>query len=248
MYQYNAGGPHFDNRYWTLSGAVLDYQGILAGNPGDYIIFNHTFLTFGLTNARRVGTPESLTLATSNIFYGIQVTEADTNGADLDPVTFLRLNNSFTEVSRWVVEDGRKSVMFGNMRHASALKGGRYKVYNHNQTASNADIYQLTIANANRDADEFIVSLPWSGSVDPIVYLGRNALDPNTRRPYNGDFALNWSKVLTSVASRSAMVSTRQSYWRDTANNEIWVHHKGGFSLSGPIYDQYLAITIRPAL
>jgi hypothetical protein len=243
LYPGNAGGPNVDRRYWTFSGAIYDSGGYLAGQPGDYIIFDYPFLTHGLTNRRRVGTPQSLTVATSDKFYGISIGEVDSGEPDYDPVTFVRLDNNLQEVSRWVIEDGRNAAMLGNMRHASFLKGGYYRVFNHNNTTPNAHIYKIVIANGNAAGDNFVVGMPWSSSVVPIVYFGRNALDPNTRRPYAGDFSLDITKVLSPVGSLATLLSTPESYWRDTATNQLWYHHKGGYTTN-----DVMAVTIRPTI
>ncbi len=215
---------------------MFDNEGILAGRHGDYILFNHTFLTYGLSNIRRVGTPESLTVATSDTFYGLKVGDADTRDAFNDAVTFVRLNNNFQYVANWSIENGHKAQMLPNMRHASILKGGIYRVYNQDITTPNSQIYQLLVSNANNDNDTFIVGFPWAASAPVMIFSGRAAINPATGLPYDGEITLGWQVIATEVSSRNAMTTTPRSWWRDTATNQIWFHHRGGFPVDGNLH------------
>jgi hypothetical protein len=240
LYPNNAGGPDVSRRYWTFSGAIYDNEGILAGKHGDYITFNHTFLTYGLSNIRRVGTPESLTVATSDKFFGLSVSDADTGDSAYDPVTFVRLNSNFQEVARWVVESGRNAEMLGNMRHASILNGGMYRVYNHNVTTPNSRIYRLRIANANKENDTCIIGFPWAASAPAMVFFGRDNYNPSTGLPYIGDIEAGLHIIASEVDSRNKLLSSPRSWWRDTATNQMWFHYQGGMPAVTGSYHIYV--------
>jgi hypothetical protein len=233
LYPNNAGGPDVSRRYWTFSGAMYDNEGILAGRHGDYIIFDHTFLTYGLSNIRRVGTPQSLTVATSDKYFGLNVVDADTGDSDYDAVTFVRLNSNFQEVARWVVESGRRSDMLGYMRYASILNGGIYRVYNHDVTTPNSRVYRVLIANANSENETCIIGFPWAANAPATVYFGRANYNKNTGLPYEGDIEIGWHIIAAEVNSRDKMLSTPRTWWRDTATNQMWFHYRGGMPLTG---------------
>jgi hypothetical protein len=258
-YPNSSGGPDAkipdsstDQRYWTLAGALYDHEGLLAGVHGDYLIFDHPFLDFELTNRRPV-VPGSKTIATSNKFAGCHVFATDTQlnrYSYNEPITFVRLASNWTDYAIWQIKDGALSDFFPNMRHAAFLIGGRYRVYNQERmNTPNSQRYGMDINNGNAETDRFVVAIPWSGTVAPVVHVGRR-VDSNTLRAASTSDITNGEVVVyTEAANRDAMVSTPRTFWRDTATNQLWIHYQGGIKRTGTTLneDQENLIGVTPA-
>jgi hypothetical protein len=254
MYDNNAGGPDSTmsgippRRYWTLAGALYDNEGLLAGRHGDYLIFDYPFLTYNLTNSRRLS-PNGKTLATSDKFGGIYVWSTDTytnRYAYVEAITFARLDGNWQEYSLWQIKTGFNSSFFPNMRHAAVRPGGRYRIWNQDTTTPNSVRYNFVLYNANAANDTLIVAIPWSGSVAPAVHTGSTLNSQGRANSYDIDNGK--ARIYTEVGSRAAL-STPNTFWRDTSTNQLWLSYVGGYTKhSSAIQDeQDIAFSVFPA-
>jgi len=197
-------------RYWTHSGALWDTEGILSGRAKDYIIFDHPFLTYNLTNKRIIGRPGiSKTAATSDKFAGMTVAVTDDEASyPYVGQIWSRLDDKYQYVANWTIKDGRKSNLLGYMRHAGGVNGGRYKL-----VMENGKVWQknfvLQFTNTNEIGNELIIAFPWSGAVTPQITLNNKQMNSTHQ-----------------VTSMSQLESTGPSYMIDAANNQIWYHHR----------------------
>jgi len=212
IYPNNTGGSDRGNRYWTLSGALWDYDGMLAGVPGQYLTFDHPFFTYNLGEYRQV-IPGSRTLATSTTFYGLapRAADPDHQRQDYAPITFERLNNQdLTVVANWTIQDGAKSSFFPNMRHASVVKNGIYRVYNHVDRRPNRQLYEIGIYSGQATTNAtVIVALAWASDVPAKLYT-----------------CSYWNqRSVPGVASFAALRATPRSFYQEPNTNTVWYHH-----------------------
>lgn len=235
MWNNSAGGPDSTvggdvpaRRYWTFSGAVYDHEGLLAGVDGEYLTFDHPFLTYELTHMRKFGWG-NLQVATNNKFIGFKPWATDFSVdryAWSEAVTFQRLTPQYTVHADWVIKDGEQSSFFANMRHCVIHPGGRYRVFNHDHPEPNNLRYSMTTGNGNELNDTFIMSIPWNASIPAVIHTGH--VSETTYRGYPGAISLGQAFAYTSVGSRAEMAATTRTFYQDPATNELWFHYQGG--------------------
>jgi len=199
-------------RYWTHAGAIWDNNGILGGRAGDYIIFDHPFLTYNLTNKRIIGRQGiSKTAATSDKMAGLSMAATDDEASyPYAGQIWNRLDDKYQYVANWTIKDGLKSTMLGYMKHAGGVNGGRYRL-----VMETGKIWQkkfvLQLTNTNEIGNELTIAFPWNcATVTPLI-------------TYNGK-QLNSTYVVTSMSALSG--SAGPSYMLDPSNNQIWFRHK----------------------
>jgi len=198
----------YQGRYWTYAGAMYDKAGVLSGQAENYIIFDHPYLSYNLTNKRTLGRPGiSKTLATSDKHYGMQLTKNDDNN-DYAGQIWYRLDNKYQPVANWTIKDGKDSWLLGYMRHAGAVKGGKYRLEMENGKVWSQKV-EIAVTNADALGENFIIGFPWNCAVTPKINYAWKDLN---------------STLL--VNSMSELESKAPSYMLDAANNLIWVHHK----------------------
>jgi hypothetical protein len=232
----NGGGPDSTlqgvppRRYWTLSGALYDNEGLLAGRHGDYLIFDYPFLTYNLTNVRQLAV-NGTTVATSDKFLGAYVWATDTTVNRyqyMEPITFARLDENWNSVSLWQIKGGFNSSFLGWMRHAALRAGGRFRIYNQDTSVPNSARYTFVIGNGNAPNDTLIIGIPWSGSVAPAVHTG--SYFSSELRVGTYDVSIGKARIYTEVGSRAALLASTNTFWRDTATNQVWLSYIGGYT------------------
>lgn len=235
-YDGDAGGPDAvtpgvpQKRYWTLAGALYDNEGLFAGRHGDYLIFDHPFLDYELSNRRPV-VAGSKTIATSDRFMGCYVWQTDFSSNRYgfsEAITFVRLDTNFNDYATWQIKDGTQSSFFSNMRHAAFHSGGRFKIYNQDRPAPNSQRYSLVLGNGNANNDTAIFGIPWSGSVTPEVHVGSALYNGRGDDPFY--VSTNRSVIFPRSNTRNDLVANPRTFWHDTGASVLWMHHKGGFT------------------
>nr|BAJ99121.1 predicted protein [Hordeum vulgare subsp. vulgare] len=201
----------WQSRYWTHSGALYDKEGQLAGVKGEYLTFNVPYVTYNLTNKRIIGRQDvSTTIGTTDKMGGVVVEAADNYGRwdFYATLNCQRLDENWKTVGNWTVKDGTNSWILGGMRHCGVVRGGRYK-FSHDDKIWRRR-FHIAITNLNEIGDDATFGIQWAGDVQPVVYYNNV--------PLNSTFA---------VTSMSALASTKPSYYVDSSNNLVWVHHSG---------------------
>ncbi len=225
---------------WTLAGALWDPHGYW-GPKGNFWVYDNPFLTIG-ANCTDVIPAGKNGKSCDGQYYGVgdYLTDFDTNRYDFKaPLEVIRQDASGAEIGRWTVGDGNTAPMLGNMRHFAAHAGGRYVMRFPKRMGSGYDLpktFEASISNAFRDTDEFLLGVSFDGSVTPSqVYVSTQRSKAATWQPT--DPWANQKRSMTSAGSLSEVqTSSGDKYWRDTANNLVWVKFKGG--IANPDHDK----------
>jgi hypothetical protein len=214
----------------ALAGALWDPHGYW-GPAGNYWVYDIPFLTVGQecvaitpagTNGKSCRGP----------YYGVGGFRID-NGDPYKPrmpLTVTRLDASNQPIAQWIVAEGsgNGTNTFGIMpwmRHFAAVPGGRYRVeFRDGTTTTPLPLQELkiTLSNMHTTDDRLILALPFGGSGTVEAYL-------TTRENYQ-DSAPGAAerRDLTPVMSFAALVATDNSFWHDTASQQVWVNVQGG--------------------
>ncbi|GIV88227.1 MAG: hypothetical protein KatS3mg055_0745 [Chloroflexus sp.] len=214
----------------ALAGALWDPHGYW-GPAGNYWVYDIPFLTVGQecvavtpagTNGKSCRGP----------YYGVGGFRID-NGdpfKPLMPLTVTRLDASNQPIAQWIVAEGsgNGTNTFGIMpwmRHFAAVPGGRYRVeFRDGTTTTPLPLQELkiTLSNMHTTDDRLILALPFGGSETVEAYLTtrENYQDPEPGAAERRD--------LTPVMSFAALVATDNSFWHDTASQQVWVNVQGG--------------------
>lgn len=219
----------------ALAGALWDPHGYW-GPPGNYWVYDIPFLTVGrscvpaapnATNGKSCQGP----------YYGVAGFRVDNSDPYKPrmPLTVTRLDDANQPIAQWVVNDGNGPMThnFGIMpwmRHFAAVPGGRYRIELRDATTSlppPVQEFKLSLMNMHTTDDQIILSVPFSGSVTARAYL-------TTRENYDSAApGAPHRRDLTQVSSFAALLSTDNSMWQDTANNQVWVNVRGGVPWEG---------------
>jgi hypothetical protein len=205
---------------WTLAGALWDPHGYW-GPKGNYWTYDNPFLTAG-SNCVNVdaggGAPGTNGVSCDSTFYGVTGywTEKSTQYLPKMPIKATRYDSNGQLVGSWSVGDGNVAPKLGNMRHFAAKKAGRYLLeFPSNKADPNAyvpaEFMQVAVTNAYRADDEFVVGLPFLGSVSPRVSTSSTSL---TKR------------LVAANSIAEVIASSGDRFWQDKANNTVWLKAK----------------------
>ena len=260
---YRAIPPHLQPGYtaaskynWTLSGALWDPHGYWS-TPGRYVVLDSPFLTNPDCTALKSSVPAGIgnSLSCAGPYYGIGSMQLDRGlSTETNPYAFFetldvsRLDSAGNSVGRWRVEQGYTSVMLGNMRHFAAVNGGTYVVrfpdFPNNQAVKSPPKWvNVPIENMLTSNDSIVLGVHYDGATAP----SRVFLSPGD----SSDSGAN-SRNMTSGANRAAVVASAGNvYWRDTANNLIWVKivpfttNFWAGEVAGSDFDLYRSLSLR---
>ncbi len=232
---YRAQPPHLQPGYtaasrynWTLSGAIWDPYGYWA-SAGRYLVFDTPFLSDASCTQLKTTVPTGNRngLSCAGPYYGIgnmQLNFGLPNATDpyspLDTLDVTRLDAAGNSLGKWRVERGDTSVMLGNMRHFAAVKGGSYVVKfpefpNNNAVKSHPQWINMTLENMLTASDSVMLGVHYDGATAP----SRVFVSPGGNSNFDGN-----SRAMAPGANRAAVAASQGTvYWRDTANNLIWV-------------------------
>ena len=232
---YRAQPPHLQPGYtaasnynWTLSGAVWDPYGYWA-TAGRYLVFDSPFFSDASCAQLKTTVPAGNNngLSCAGPYYGIgsmQLNFGLPNATDqYSPVETLdvtRQDAAGNTLGKWRVERGDTSVMLGNMRHFAAVKGGSFVVKfpefpNGSAVKSHPQWINMTLENMLTSSDSVMLGVHYDGATAPR----RVFVSPGSNSDFDGN-----SRAMTAGANRAAVAASQGTvYWRDTANNLIWI-------------------------
>jgi G8 domain len=205
---------------WTLAGALWDPHGYW-GPKGNYWTYDNPFLTAG-SNCAPVdtggGAPGTNGLSCDSNFYGVTGYWSEKSAQYLPfmPIKATRYDSNGQFVGSWAVGDGTTAPKLGNMRHFAAKKGGRYLLeFPSNKADPNAyipaEFFQFNVTNAYRTDDEFVIGVPFMGTVSPRVTAISTTLT---------------KKLVTAGSIAEVISSSGEKFWQDKANNTVWIKAK----------------------
>jgi hypothetical protein len=229
--------------HWTLAGALWDPFGYW-GPKGNYWVYDNPFLTVGATCVDVLPAGKN-GKSCNGQYYGVgdYVTDFDGFGTDQymfrSPLEVIRQDANGLEIGRWTVGDGRVGCpKLCNMRHFAARSGGRY-VMRFKDASQNRIPKKLEvgISNAFRATDSFVLGVNYNGTqaIKQVYQTSSpNRIDPLT---WTGtESYANRKRLMTATSSLANVIaSSGDKYFRDAAQNLVWVKIQGG--LPNPDHD-----------
>lgn len=242
------------NENYTFSGALWDPHGYW-GPKNNYWVYDVPFLTAKTNTSGIVAANGCVAvvpagkngMSCDSEYYGVDdfLTDFDTKRYSFDsPVDVSRRDpaNIGAEIGKWTVADGAVSVLLPNMRHFSARTGGAYVLRFPKRAGGGYDLpksVQMNVSNAWRASDWFILAVSFDGAVNPSqVYLTTwySREQPRTWDNSNPNIARKRTMLPTTNLTNVIADPEGDLYWRDTANNLVWVKVRGG--LPNPDHDR----------
>ena len=237
----NLDGLPLDRRNWTLAGAIWDTNGYW-GPKGNYWVYDYPFFTAG-GNCQQVAPAGKNGQSCEGQYYGITGFETDFSPSSMPFLAALqavRQDANGAEIGRWVVGDGSKNYTKGNFRHFAARSGGRF-VLRFPESPLPKSI-AMTVTNAYRDTDSFLIAVPFDGNVTATGYTvagnDSHRMDPKVW-PADAPYA-KYARYFKAAASLAEVTAGAGNLiWQDRANNLVWIKYRGGlgypFELELPI-------------
>lgn len=223
--------PPVANDNWTLAGALWDPHGYW-GTAGQFTVYNVPFLTHDATCQDTI--PAGFNGKSCNgEYYGVGdfTTDFDNNRYIFKAaISVDRLASNGNFVGNWAVGDGNTSQKLGNMRHFAARTNGEYIMRFPNNGA--AKIFEMSIKNAWRSSDTFVMAVSYSGNANPVAYtVNTNGNRSSVYAPTGVN-----RRVMTAATSLAEVRtnSTGDKYWIDNTNQLIWFKYKGGLPIPPP--------------
>jgi hypothetical protein len=258
---YLTPSPHFDGfplcathngqlkcRNWSVAGAMQDTHGYW-GAAGRYLLpaGNRPFYAHGLTDLVDIAPAGQNGKSTATPFYGFGdvVIDADTNaegwGSNQGRGQLMeRLDANNNVIDHHRVDSYHNSFWFQGFRYFALARGGTYKMSYVDGTPAPTSRLRVNIDNAYRSAangqpaDNFVVGLPWSGSV-PVkgkidVCTISGAWYGHAQRLTNG----NTREITIAGANLNAVKNdpTGSTFFQDSANNTVWIKYMAVPNLS----------------
>ena len=231
--QINSGANN-GYRHWTVAGAIWDPHGYW-GPAGNYLVHDSLFYTLGLASYVPISPAGINAVSTPDKFFGIRNIVADnevTYDSSLRPMRLARLNTSNFEVADHTVGDPNVAIFFSGKTFFAAAHGGRYRLTMPGTPLPTSSL-SIVIGNAYLSTDNFLIGLPWPGTV-PVA--GR--LESGSNVNVSTGVAEGRMRVFSNTGNSVGDVladATGTTIWQDNANNCVWVQHVGGlaFPISG---------------
>jgi hypothetical protein len=216
---------------YKLAGALWDPNGNWGGNPGDYLVYDDLFFTYGQTPTTVMpNTAVSGGVLVEGPFYGFDgfiVNEANQPWNSFMEIQVTRLDNGFNPVGTWSVGEGTPGQLLFNMRHFAAHPNSYYEL--EFPTMGEVTDVAISVTNMINTTDHQVVG---------IEYTGNNQVDQVYFTTYASHFGFGfpdqpagqYKQIYQPVANRQAVVdaSNGQVYWHDTQNDMVWVKIQGG--------------------
>lgn len=233
---YMSRPPHIDAATsndaskFTFAGGVA---GDIVGRVGGSWVFDHPFMTHGLTDLQSVDVANPNGQTTMTQAYGISGFASDITFADhpnqfaqITAHLFDRLDpaNHATVVAQWRIEQGVFGRFLEPLKVATFMNGGVYRL-SYGKTVHPTQYVNFSTSNIARPTDSCLVAFPWNGAT-PV----RGEV-----RAYQGDSTP--SAVLSEVASKALVESGNGTgIWRDAANNLVWAKLVAHGTFDGSAY------------
>jgi len=214
-YKMTAPEPHY-----AFAGALWDPHG-MWGPAGNYVVYIDPFFTYGLDVIPIEPGPGSGGVSVQGPFYGfdgfVLFGIGDTHPQNQPWLAYMelfvrRLDNNLNEVGTWHVERGYNNTRLPNMRHFAGHPSGIYEINFPDENLPTD--FNMTVTNMETEADTILISVPFNGSLNPIVQFY------NTNSPSN-----NYTRMTSLQDVRN---SQGETFWQDTANDKVWVKLRGG--------------------
>jgi hypothetical protein len=213
----------------SLTASIYDPFGYWA-NTGETLIYNDPFLTAGVsTSPAKAGAGNWLSTPAQYCGIGTFYTFAsqlDPNAQRLhEEIVFTRQDASGATLGTWTIPAvpvGQYGT-FDNMRHASVVRGGRYKIA---FTGRSPDTkLAVIVQSALAPADTFVFGVPIAGTTAKCALMS-NAGD--TWETIDG--LLYGVEALTTAKTNLADVTSSSTiaHWLDTSTHTLWIKHIGG--------------------
>ncbi len=229
-------------RYYTFNQTLPDPTGFATARVGSTIVLNRPIFVSGLADLQAIpGTPLAdgqyvSTMARMGGLGKIRTTEDDAASTVMPAptlgITWTRLNPADdTVIGTFAVGDGDVSLKLGNMRTLAVNPiNSKYAIEWDGGVMANSDL-RFELSRCDQTGDLVVLRFPRSAAVTSAT-MTKNY---NTTPPSGGDIAAGYGKVLSSAASYAAMLALADGgYWHDTANNHLYVAHRGNRLTSVP--------------
>ena len=225
----NLDGLPFDTRNFTLAGAIWDANGYW-GPKGNFWVYDYPFFTAG-GNCQAVTPAGKNGQSCDGQYYGIRGFQTDltTLGSFFWAVQAIRQDANGAEIGRWVVGDGSKDLTKGIFRNFAARSGGRFVLRFPDDPLPKS--VAMTVTNAYRDTDTFLLGIGFDGSVTAAGYtvagMDSHRMDPKTWSP-DAPYA-KYARYFRAAGSLAEVIAgSGDLMWQDRANNIVWVRYRGG--------------------
>ncbi len=212
---------------WALAGALWDPHGYW-GPAGNFWVYDLPFLTEG-QNCQPVAPQGENGLSCDGEYYGVDNFVVDNSEPyrSMMPIQVTRFRADNSTIGTWFVGNGEQATRLGNMRHFAALRNSRYLLDFPGEPVPNQRV-ELTVTNAYRPEDQFLLGIRFSGANVPQVSVG----------PVYGAR----SRYLRAAASFNEVENGDGTvFWQDTANQVIWV------KMRTPLAQQALPVGTPPS-
>lgn len=218
--------PVPEREHWALAGALWDPHGYW-GPAGNFWVYDIPFLTVG-ANCQPVLPAGQNSVTCDGEYYGVGdfLTDIDTRRYSFDaPLLVIRQTPAGEEIGRWSIADGSISNKLGHMRHFAARPGGHYVISFPGRALPKR--VEMTISNAWRAEDQFVVAVPYGGRDAPLAYTV--ATVHNRASQFTPPAGSPERREMTAATSLAQVVAgDGQYYWIDRARGQLWFKYRGG--------------------
>lgn len=226
------------DRHWANSGAMWDPHGYW-GPAGNYLVPDDPFYRHGLSSFQMAAPGQGNGLTTPHRFYGLGHITPGENGSIwsqscAEAVRMERLDASGAVVGQHLIGDAGTTLLF-RFKHFGVQRGGRYRMVLPTLSPPN-DYFNLTVDNAWRADDWFVIGLPWAGSWPVAGRIDSGQAGGNLAASVQQGITRLLHSSGTSLADVIGDPSG-ETMWQDSQNDLVWVKHVGGMTLNVPNYD-----------
>lgn len=218
--------PHF-----TLASALWDPHGVWGGTPGDYLVYDRPFFTYGKdVTTIAPNTDISGGVLVEGPFYGVYdfvINHANDRWLDYMELNVERLDDDFDVVDTWVVDEAQPNWQLAHMRDFATSPDAYYKL----EFPTIPEVYDVGASiTCMTTADDYqVLAIEYSGNytIDQIFtttiyhYLD----DPAVNAPASGDKHIYQQVGCLADVLDSA---TGEVYWQDSENDLVWMKIRGG--------------------
>jgi len=223
-------GKPLNRRHWALAGALWDPRGN-AGPKENFWVYDIPFLTSG-ANCQWVEPAGKNGKSCAGQYFGVGGFQTDFDSSRytfMSPIDVTRQTENGTEIGRWTVGDGQTATKLGMMRHFAARPGGYYVLRFPGKPAAKS--FRMTVTNANRAEDSFMMAVSFDGRRDAVGYIAagweNNREDPKVWAD-SSPLQKHVRKFTPVNSLAEVAASSGNRLWQDRANNLVWIKYQGG--------------------
>jgi hypothetical protein len=208
-------------QHYALASALLDAQGVW-GPPGNYFVYDESFLTYGKTVS--IVPPGDLSggVSVPGPFYGFEgfvlhgvgdTPQQNQPYNDLMGIEVKRLNNDLQTIATWTVNTAQPGWLLDHMRHFATTPEGIYELTFPWETIHPTN-FQVNVENMLEPTDTQVIGIQFEGTINASVRL---SVDSDT-----------WFNYAKLDSLQEVIDSDGETFWQDKDNNRVWVKIKGG--------------------